>query len=81
MTVTAVLLLRLVPYAIVAYLAAKKGFRWLVVFALYLIAAALINVTFTPDPNTRALISSGAAIILLLHVLNLRTRKGGDHVI
>lgn len=73
-SVTAILLIRLVPYAIAAILAARKGYRWLVVFALYLMGAATYFAAFDPDTTIRGIVSSFGAIFLLLHALNLKPR-------
>ncbi|WKK71438.1 hypothetical protein Q0F99_19050 [Rathayibacter oskolensis] len=72
-----ILMVRLVPYAFTAVLATRKGYKWLTAFAVYLMAAAVVNVVFDPGADTRGLIATGSSVLLLLHVLDLKHRKEG----
>lgn len=73
-SLTLVLMLRLVPYVVVAVRASRKGYKWLAFFAIYLIITAVLNLIFQFDQNVRGLMSSGGAILLLLHVLDVSPR-------
>ena len=74
-SITLILMLRLIPYAIVARYGARKGYRWLTLFAVYLILVAVLNMTFSFDQTIRGLLSSGGAILLLFHVLDLKPKR------
>ncbi|WIE74473.1 hypothetical protein [Curtobacterium sp. MCSS17_007] len=73
-SLTFVLLIRLVPYALVAVYASRKRYKWLTFFAIYLIIVALINAIVRPDADVRALFSSGGALLLLMHALDIKRR-------
>lgn len=72
---TTLLLLRLIPYGIIAVYAYRKGFKWLMCSATFLAFVALYNFLVVPAPEVRAIFSSILAFLLLLHVIDLRTRR------
>jgi hypothetical protein len=67
--------LRLIPYAIVFVIAFRKGFKWLALTMAYLFLVLIINYFFEPSAEWRGFLSSGFAVLILLHVLDLKARK------
>lgn len=68
-------MLRLVPYVLVLIIGIKKGFPRLTLVAFILLFITLINFTFKPDADVRAIFSSIFSFVLLLHALDLKPRK------
>jgi hypothetical protein len=68
-------LLRIIPYAIVLYIAIAKGFKWLAMTMIYLFV--LLGVTYFLQPNEviRGVLGSLFALFLLMHVLDLKNRR------
>ena len=73
--VTLLLMLRVVPYAVVAVIAFRKGFRWLSLCGLSLVLIALFNFTQDPNMDLRAMMAAAFSFLLLIHALDLRSRR------
>lgn len=79
LTLTLVALVRIVPYALAGLNAWFKGYKWLTLAMIWLIAVAIFNFFVTTSAEVRALFSSAGAFLLLMHALDLQPkRKGGD---
>ena len=73
--ITLLLLLRVVPYLVVTIIAFHKGFRWLSLCGLSLVLMALFNFTHDPDMQMRTIMASAFSFLLLVHALDLRSRR------
>lgn len=71
-----VALLRLIPYGFAILNAISKGYKWLAIYCFYVMGIALFIVAFSPSNDTRAILASISALILLKHALELPNRKG-----